>query len=59
MTLSPIKRLRVEKGWKQAELEKRTGISQPRISLFERRVQAPTAEERKKLAEVFGLSEDD
>ena len=55
--LSPIKRLRLERGWKQAELERLTNIPQPRISRLERRVQVPTKDERKRIAEAFGLAE--
>ena len=57
MKVSPIKMLRVERGWRQADLEKFTGIPQPRISLFERRVQVPTPDERKRIAKAFGLAE--
>ena len=59
MQLNPIKKLRIERCLKQAELEKLTGISQQRISLLERYVQKPTADEIKRLSDAFGLAEED
>jgi len=57
--LNPIKRLRLERGLKQSELEELTGIPQPRLSRLEKRVQVPTQEEKRRLAEAFGLAKED
>jgi len=52
--LSLIRRLRLERGWKQVDLAKVSGIHQERISLLERGM-PPTREEAESLAKIFGI----
>lgn len=47
---------RVIKGLRQADVEKVTGIPQPRISLLERGL-PPSTDELKRLAKLFGVPE--
>ena len=53
--LNPVRKLRIERGLKQIDLEKLTQIPQTRISRIERGVNKPTENERKRLTEAFGL----
>jgi len=57
MTLTPIKLLRISNRLRQADIEKRSGIPQPRYSMIERGVKKPNDLEMKKLSKVFGLQE--
>ena len=52
--LNDIKRRRLELGLKQSELEKLTGISQPKISQYERGLPL-TPEDSAKLGRVLGI----
>ncbi len=56
--LSPMKRFRLERGLKQEDLERLTGIPQPRLSRLERWMQNPTEDERKRIAKAFDMAED-
>lgn len=56
--LSPMKRFRLERGLKQEDLERLTGIPQPRLSRLERYVQKPTEDERKRITKVLGRVKD-
>jgi transcriptional regulator with XRE-family HTH domain len=54
--ISFIRLERLKRGWRQQDLWSQTGISQWRISLIENGM-PPKPEERKRLAEVFGIPE--
>jgi len=56
--LSLIRRLRLERGWKQTDLARISGIKQERISLLERGM-LPTGEEAELLARTFGIEVDE
>lgn len=51
-----VRRRRLELEWTQAELAKKTGFSQCRISEIENGRHAPTLETVEKIAEVFGVA---
>lgn len=53
-----MKRFRLERGLKQEDLERLTGIPQPRLSRLERYVQKPTEDERKRITKVLGRVKD-
>lgn len=52
-----IQAQRDERGWSGRELARRLGISQDRISAYERAQDEPPADFARALAELFGLSE--
>lgn len=52
--LSGIRELRLKRGLTQRDVEKMTGIHQPKISYIERGLPC-TAREKKALARAFGL----
>ncbi len=54
----PVRKLRIERGLKQIDLEKLTQIPQTRISRIERGVNKPTEDEKNRLAKAFGLAEE-
>ena len=51
-----LRELRDEKGWTQAELAARVGVSRKTVNTIENRVFTPSATLAIKLAEAFGLS---
>ena len=53
--LTNVRFYRLNKGFRQADIENLTGISQPRLSLIERGMPA-TQEEKEKLAKAFNVS---
>jgi transcriptional regulator with XRE-family HTH domain len=54
-----VRQLRQMRGWKQAELARRSGIHQAMISNLERdRYASPTGETLERLAAAFGVSVD-
>lgn len=53
--LTPIKEIRLRNNFRQADVENKTGIPQPRFSRIERGVAKPTQEEMDKLIKAFGL----
>lgn len=53
-----LRRVRLDAGLGQVELEKKSGVFQSRISLFERGLAAPSRREQKALAKALGLAED-
>lgn len=50
-----IRRLRIERGWTQAELAERLGIEPATVSGYERGTRTPDAKMLKKIAEAFGV----
>lgn len=50
-----LKELRVSRGFNQLDLELVTGISQSKISIFERGYRKPTFREKEKLAKALGV----
>lgn len=53
--LSGLKEMRLRQNLRQADLERLTGIPQPRLSRLERGIQQPTDEEVEKLMGAYGL----
>jgi len=53
-----IRKLRLEKGLRQVDLEKLTNIPQIRISRIERGLYKSTEDERKRFLKAFDLTED-
>lgn len=51
--LSPFEFMRRKKGYRQQDIETKTGIPQPRYSRIERGVAKPTDEEFSKIREVL------
>ena len=54
--LTPVERLRRERGWSQKRLADLTGINQTYISLLERNHLTLTGEQWTSLARVFGVN---
>ena len=52
-----IKRLREQRGWLQAQLAERIGVTPGAISGWENGTRNPEAQLRQKLCEVFGITE--
>jgi len=53
MSLSPLKRARLEKGWSQYHLEMLSGVAQGQISYAERGYPALSFEKKKQIARIF------
>ena len=54
-----LKYYRTINGFTQSELADKTGISQQRISYYERGTRVPSLDDCVKLADVFGISLDE
>ncbi|MBC8535993.1 helix-turn-helix domain-containing protein [Feifania hominis] len=54
--LKEITRLRLERGWTEYELAKRSGLSQSTISTWYRKDQIPTIQSLEKICNGFGLT---
>lgn len=54
-----VKRLRLERQWTQAELARRIGATQPKVSNLERGRHFPRMTRLRKLARVLGVTPDD
>ena len=54
--LGEIDRLRINRGWSESELSKRTGIPQPSISTWYRKKQMITIPTLEKLCKGFGIT---
>lgn len=57
--MKTLKEIRFEKNVTQLEMYIRCGVSQARISLMENGKYIPSEDERKKLAEALGMSENE
>lgn len=53
-----IKQIRTEKGWKQADLAQRVGVSQKQVSSYETGNSTPPTDVLIRIAEVFEVSLD-
>ena len=53
----PIKQRREAKGWTQAHLARRVGVTRAAVHYWEERGSLPNAESLRKLAEVFEVDE--
>jgi transcriptional regulator with XRE-family HTH domain len=51
-----LKRLRTERGWTQADVAARSGISTVHVNRLEKDHHAPSIETLRKLATAFGLA---
>lgn len=52
-----IRQLREEKNLLQKEFAKKLGVSKPTISAWEQGTRSPNSTQRKKICEVFGITE--
>jgi transcriptional regulator with XRE-family HTH domain len=59
MNAKQIKESRIKVGLSQVELAEKIGVSQPLVSLWERRKAKPSEEQVKKLSEVLGTTDAD
>ena len=55
--MNPVKRERLEKGWKQSELARRLKVKQSTIAKWERHGAVYRKATRKKFAAIFGINE--
>ena len=53
-----IKQLREGRGWSQAELARRTGVTKSAISTYELGIRTPSADVVSSFAKAFGVSSD-
>jgi len=59
LSLSPFKRLRLEKGWTQDELSRKLGVTPKTISFYELGERRPSRNSLIKLAQIFGITIDE